>query len=166
MKFVENHKALMIAGSLIVTFACGCVAGTAGMQQRMESGVAAAAEQKAVDGREDTGQQDVYQIDEDTLAKNCLESADYYLKNMPDVPLLAENADPELAGYIESSLEICINDVNATDKAGNIIRQLCREIGIDANKATVKDLTKEQIAQIDMETFRQSEHGKQDILFD
>ena len=164
MRLIENHRALIIAGSLIFTFSCGCAAGTVGVQNMIESEVASAAGQNM--GQKEAGEQrDVQnsvssEIDEEALAKNCLDAADYYLEKMPDAPLLKEYAEPEAADYAGSSLEIDVNDINATNKAGDIIRKFCKENRIDVDKAKVKDLTREQIAWIDMETFKQSEHGK------
>ena len=160
MKFVENHRALIIAGSLIFTFSCGCAAGTVGMQKISEADVVASAAAQSDGGQEAAESSDSSEIYTERAATVSLESADYYLEKMPDAPLLAENADPETAGYAGSSLETDVNDINATNKAGDIIRKLCKENGIDANKAKVKDLTREQIARIDMETFMQSEHGR------
>lgn len=161
MKFIENHKALIIAGGLILAFSCGCAAGTVGVQNLIEYGIVSAADKQNDETAFDDGENSAAsEIDEDTLAKLALEEADYYLENIPDVPLLKENADPEIADYAESSLESSVNDVNATNKAGDIIRRICRENGIDAKKAKIKDLTREQIALITMEAFKQSEHGK------
>ncbi len=178
MRFMKNHRALMMAGGLALTFCCGCAAGTAGLQNLIEYGVASAADQTGTekkgeveqkdimkevgqkDSKVEVEQKDVVEIDEDKQARISLQEADYYLEEMADAPLLEENADPKKAGYADCSLETSVNDINATNCAGNIIRELCQKDGVDVNKAKVKDLTKEQIAQIDLETFRQSEHGK------
>lgn len=161
MKFVENHKALIIAGSLIFTFSCGCVAGTMGIQNVIEAGVASAAVQPDMEQEEkEKGNSVSTEMDKEKITGLSLEGADYYLEKMPDAPLLKEDADPEKADYAGSCLENDVNDINATNKAGDIIRRICKENGIDVHRAKVKDLTREQIAQIDMETFMLSEHGK------
>ena len=143
---MKKHKSIIMVAGLML-FATGTVLlGNAFMQKKTERTVQAQATQM-----ENYSLQSKEKISEE-FAKELLE-------DMPDAPLLQENAKEN---WGDSSLENCINDVNATkqDLAKVIILEVCEEAGIDAATATVKDLTVEQIARIDQYVYKYSEHPK------
>ncbi len=93
------------------------------------------------------------------ISKVSMDFAEYIVLEMSEVPLLDEYVTtPE--HYGDSSLEAYVDDVNATKWSKNMILIVCEEEGLDVAKATVKDLTVEQIARIDQETFENSTHSK------
>ncbi len=160
-KILKNYRSLFIAWGFMLMFAFAFIAGNIWMQNQTENKVAASSARKL--GCSDAGptRAPASEISQEDSMRISLEMADHYLETMPDAPLLKENADPERSGYADSSLELSVDDVNACPgKAGKIIREFCKKNGVDASHAKIKDLTREQIAQIDMETFQRSEHGK------
>jgi len=159
-KLLKNYKSLFIAGGFMLMFAFAFIAGNIWAQNQTENKVAASSVRKVYSQAEPT-QAPASEINQEDIVKLSLEDADYFLKTMPDAPLLKENAVPERSAYADSSLELAVDDINACHGiAGRVIWELCEKNGIDVSHGKIKDLTREQIAQIDMETFQQSKHGK------
>ena len=143
---MKKHKSIIMVAGLMLLATGTVLLSNVFMQKKTERTVQAQATQM-----ENDSQQSKEKISEE-FAKELLE-------DMPDAPLLQENAKEN---WGDSSLENCINDVNATkqDLAKVIILEVCEEAGIDAATATVKDLTVEQIARIDQYVYKYSEHPK------
>lgn len=91
----------------------------------------------------------------DGFLKTSQELAEELLKEYGECPLLDENAEEHFGN---SSLENMMNDINAAICAKDSITEICQENNIDVNSAKIKDLTKEQIVEIDQEVFRRSFH--------
>lgn len=143
---MKKHKSIIMVAGLMLLATGIVLLSNVFMQKKTERTVQAQATQM-----ENYSLQSKEKISEE-FAKELLE-------DMPDAPLLQENAKEN---WGDSSLENCINDVNATkqDLAKVIILEVCEEAGIDAATATVKDLTVEQIARIDQYVYKYSEHPK------
>lgn len=143
---MKKHKSIIMVAGLMLLATGTVLLSNVFMQKKTERTVQAQATQM-----ENYSLQSKEKISEE-FAKELLE-------DMPDAPLLQENAKEN---WGDSSLENCINDVNATkqDLAKVIILEVCEEAGIDAATATVKDLTVEQIARIDQYVYKYSEHPK------
>lgn len=175
---MKKHKSIILVGALVVLFTGAFLLGTVYMQYREEQTVQAASKdlendaELTVDARSEKEAAEQEQIAEESqknLAEQVkevenaagwelsLQFAEKLMEEMPDAPLLQENAKED---YGDSSLENYINDVNAVSDAEtkNVIIQVCKDAGIDADTAKVCDLTKEQIAQIDQVVFQNSNH--------
>ncbi len=96
-------------------------------------------------------------IEEDAAIKSSEAYANYLLEDLPNLPLLKENA---LSEYGINSLETALNDVNATYNAKKTIIKMCKDYDIDPNTAIISDLTLEQITEIDIEVYKNSDHPK------
>lgn len=170
---MKKHKSIIMIGALILMCTGAFLLGTVYMQHREEQKVQAASSNFVkCDDTSDVIQpgekEEVQKNLEEQLMRAeeaagwevSLQFAKDILERIPDVPLLQEDAEEN---YGDSSLENFINDVNAIRDvenrgAKNVIRKVCEDAGIDANKAKVRDLTKEQIAQIDQVVFQNSDH--------
>lgn len=143
---MKKHKSIIIVAGLILLSTGAVMLGNVFMQKRTESTVQAQVSQ-------------MENVSTKSPENVSIEFAKELLEDMPEAPLLQEN-DKEDWG--DSSLENCINDVNATtqDYAKEAILKVCDEAGIDAATAKVKDLTPEQIAVIDHYVYEHSEHPK------
>ena len=146
MKFIKEHKSIVTVAGIALLLLGFLFVGNMIVMNKTESAVKAEAKGNI--------EQDAASLD---ISKDC---AQYYLEDMPDCPLLKEAADGEYVNYGNSCLENSVNDINVANTAGKIIIKICEENGIDAKTAKVKDLTVEQIAEIDQEVFKTSEHGK------
>lgn len=182
MKKIKQNKGIIIVALLIFTFTGGFLAGNAYLQHHLESKVQAKVKENtstnalatADNGtnqqkKADIAQNELLEAEEaakkaqsQAITETSTAFAEDIMKTMSDAPLLEENAIPDEDGMIygDSSLESCINDVNATNGARDVIIRICEEAGIDVNTAKVSDLTVAQITQIDQEVFQNSEHGK------
>lgn len=148
MNKLKEHKSIIIVAALIFLLS-GCFQlGSWYAQYKQEISLASAKQASPVNPIE------AYAVpDEISLA-----FAKELLQSIPDAPLMAKNAENPDSG--NSSLEAAINDVNAASSAKEAILRICKEASIDANKATVQDLTAEQIGEIDQEVYQQSNHPK------
>ena len=143
---MKKHKSIIMVAGLILLSTGAVILGNVFMQKRTEN----------------TVQAQVSQMENVSTKSNgevSLEYAKELLEDMPEAPLLQENAKED---WGDSSLENCINDVNATTKgyAKEAILKVCDEADIEAATAKVKDLTPEQIADIDRYVYEHSEHSK------
>lgn len=146
MKYIKQHRSIFaVAGIALLLLGLFSVSNMIAMN-KSESAVKAEARENM---EQDTSASDV--------SKEC---ARYYLDTMSDCPLLKEAVDGKYVNYGDSCLENAVNDVNATNTAGEIITKVCKKNGIDAKTAKVKDLSEEQIMEIDQEAFKTSEHDK------
>lgn len=91
----------------------------------------------------------------DGFLQTSQEFAEEILKDYGDCPLLDENVKEHFGN---SSLENMMNDTNAAGCAKDVITKVCQENNIDVNSAKIKELTKEQIMEIDREVFLNSDH--------
>lgn len=157
---MKKNKSILITAGLIVFMAGAMILGNQIFQGHAEQTVHASASNqlKADQAGEQTGQ--------NTLSESqqiSLNMAEDILKNFPDMALLDEYA--EKPGYGDSSLELMITDVNAMSsatayKVKELICQLCKDQGLDVKTAKVRDLTAEQIAEIDQRAYEFSDHPK------
>lgn len=146
MKFIKEHKSIVtVAGIALLLLGFLSVGNIIGMN-KTESAVRTKAQESM--------EQDAASLD---VSIDC---AQYYLEDMPDCPLLKEAVDGEYVNYGNSCLENSVNDINVANTAREIIIKVCEKNGIDAKTAKVKDLTVEQIAEIDQKVFKTSKHGK------
>lgn len=141
---MKKHKLMILTAALILIFSSAVGIGTFYMQRTTEKKVLAS---------------DSSETENTSFPESNLAVAEELLKEMPDAPLLQENAKEN---WGNSSLENTINDINADTNANakKFILQVCKDAGIDANTATVSDLTAEQIAQIDYSVYLVSDHPK------
>lgn len=153
MKYVKEHKSIFIvAGIAVLLLGFFSVSNLAAMNKTESNIVKAEAAQ--------TMNEDMQPSEVSAACAKAL------YEEMPDCPLLAESVKGEFAGYGDSCLENAVNDVNAISDedaehaAKNVIMKVCEKNGIDARTAKVKDLTKQQITEIDEEVFQYSKHGK------
>lgn len=163
---IRKHKNIIIAAALILGLSGSFALGSLYAQDRTEIKVLASdseVEKNGTDSEEENHEMAKTQGEvnvelSDTQEEISLEFANSLLSEMPDAPLLQKYATENLG---DSSLQNCIEDVNATSKdSAHIIRRVCEEAGIDADKAVVKDLTAEQISEIDQAVFEESDHPK------
>lgn len=146
MKYIKQHRSIFaVAGIALLLLGLFSVSNMIAIN-KSESAVKAEARENM---EQDKSPSDV--------SREC---AQYYLDTMSDCPLLKEAVDGEYVNYGDSCLENAVNDVNVTNTAGEIIMKVCKKNGIDAKTAKVKDLSEEQIMEIDQEAFKTSEHGK------
>lgn len=148
---MKKHKSILIVTSLILLLTGVFYMGTLYVQHQAEGKVQAAG----------TGSDEIPEFEiaegENEFSR---EFAGQLLKDMPNAPLLDENASLH---WGNSSLENVLNDVNATTskiRAKEVIVKVCEEAGIDVDTAKVRDLTEEQIMRIDMTVFEYSDHPK------
>ncbi|MCI8327426.1 MAG: hypothetical protein HFI37_06590 [Lachnospiraceae bacterium] len=141
---MKKHKLTILTTALILIFSGAVGIGTFYMQKATETKVLAF---------------DSSTTEDLSFSEINLSLAEELLEKMPNAPLLQENAKED---WGDSSLENTINDINADTNANakKFILQVCKDAGIDANKATVSDLTAEQIAQIDYSVYLVSDHPK------
>lgn len=186
MHMIRKHKSIIMVAALVLFFTGAFLLGNLYAQNRTEKQVQAASEKTSpevgdiqtgsAENSEESGPQKeqpearIRQMEQEgeemsalqvsremaALRVSC-EMAQAIWEEMPDLPLLQENAKED---YGNSSLENCINDVNATTGASEVIMRVCKEAGIDADKAKVRDLTVDQIVQIDQEVYNHSSHPK------
>lgn len=146
MKYIKEHKSIVTVAGIALLLLGFLSIGNMIAMNKTESAVKAEAKESM--------EQDAASLD---VSRDC---AQYYLDNMPDCPLLKEAVDGEYVNYGDSCLENAVDDINVTNTAREIIIKVCEKNGIDAKTAKVKDLTEEQIAEIDQEAFKTSKHGK------
>lgn len=79
------------------------------------------------------------------------------LQDYPDSPLLGEHK----GGFLDS-LESSLDDVYAFNGSRAIIEALCTEAGLDPNAAKLKDLTAEQLMELQETCYQTSDHPKGD----
>lgn len=159
MENLKKHKSVIIVGALVLLFTCVFFLGTVYVQYR--TGNVVQAQSKEVETTEEAaGISENKEAEKREQAEVSMEMAKHILEEIPDAPLLQENAKED---WGDSSLENYVNDINAvsavdTRGARKVIIKVCETAGIDANTAKVRDLTAEQIAQIDEEVFENSDH--------
>lgn len=159
MENLKKHKSVIIVGALVLLFTCVFFLGTVYVQYR--TGNVVQAQSKEVETTEEAaGISENKEAEKREQAEVSMEMAKSILEEIPDAPLLQENAKED---WGDSSLENYVNDINAvsavdTRGARKVIIKVCETAGIDANTAKVRDLTAEQIAQIDEEVFENSDH--------
>lgn len=159
---IRKHKNIIIAAALVLGLSGSFALGSLYAQDRTEVKVLASdpeGEKNENDSENIEGQSDHTSdkviVDQEQLS---LEFAKECLEDMPDAPLLQKYATENFG---DSSLQNYIEDVNATTRdSTHIIREVCEKAGIDADKAVVKDLTAEQIAEIDQAVFEEPDHPK------
>lgn len=159
---IRKHKNIIIAAALILGLSGSFALGSLYAQDRTEVDVLASdlggKEKENDSGNIEKQISDVSSgatVDQEQIS---LTFAEDILKTMADAPLLQKYAKEN---YGDSSLQNCIEDVNATGKdSTHIITRVCEEAGIDVNTAVVKDLSAEQIAEIDQAVFEESDHPK------
>ena len=91
----------------------------------------------------------------DEFRQNSRALAQKLLSQNSKAPLLDDNPEGDTECL---SLESIINDVNAGSSAGEAILDVCKKSNLDAAAARVKDLTEEQIMEIDQKVFCDSDH--------
>lgn len=159
MENLKKHKSVIIVGALVLLFTCVFFLGTVYVQYR--TGNVVQAQSKEVETTEEAaGISENKEAEKREQAEVSMEMAKHILEEIPDAPLLQGNAKED---WGDSSLENYVNDINAvsavdTRGARKVIIKVCETAGIDANTAKVRDLTAEQIAQIDEEVFENSDH--------
>lgn len=157
MRMMEKHKSIVVVGLLVILCTAAFLLGNIYAQRGTETAQAASSEQAqgaesgTLEGKNSQQEEQMAQIEVSR------ELAQYFLTEKPDKPLLQKNAKDE---WGDSSLEIAINDVNAGTGAGKAIERVCKEAGIDPDTAKIRDLTEEQIIEIDQETYKNSDHPK------
>ncbi len=104
-----------------------------------------------------------YHLDYDTVLDKDItrdmrnyEEALWLLKDIGSAPLLGKAG----LGIGIISLEVYINDVYAFDGGEEVIKDACKEYGINPNKAVVSDLTAEQLIEIGENAYETSDHPK------
>ncbi|NBI63422.1 hypothetical protein D3Z38_10265 [Clostridiales bacterium] len=153
---MKNYKSLIMVGLLMILCTGALLLGNVYAQKSVETAQAASNGQTDAPESLDGGliqQQDTQltQIQVSRkIARNCLEK-------MANKSLLQKDAKDD---WGDSSLENFINDVNAGNGAGKAIERICKEAGLNPHTAKVRDLTEEQIVEIDQETYRNSDHPK------
>lgn len=154
MKSLKNNKIIIATGALaIFTFGVFFL-GNSKIQLQTENVV----EANAMELFEASDTEIIANTtEEDAVIESSQAYANYLLENFPNLPLLKENA---LSEYGINSLETALNDVNATYNAEKTIIKICKDYDIDPNTAIISDLTLEQITEIDVEVYKNSEHPK------
>ena len=181
-KKLKQHKAAAVASA--VTLCITAAAGTMAVygQNAAEKQVKEAAEEKL--SRDETVSYMPW--DEDTLYKEVVENQDivkqvcekygldYDSAAMKDVTremrnyeealwLLDEMGDKPLLsakGEGMDSLETYICDIYAFEGGKQVIESYCREHGVDAGSASIKDLTAEDLTAIGENAYQTSDHPK------
>lgn len=156
---IKKHKSIFMVAALVLLLTASFCCGTMYVQYRAESNVQAmkTADAQAAKTPKVSSSDIEVETGEDETSR---ELAKKILQDIPDAPLLDENATEH---YGNNSLELTIDDINATTseiRAKDVILQVCEEAGIDAQTAKVKDLTEEQIMYIDMTVYKYSDHPK------
>lgn len=107
-----------------------------------------------------------YGLDSDTVYAKDLtremrnyEEALWIVKEMGNLPLLAQHAENEEGGGI-NSLEIYICEIYAFGEGKAVIEGKCREFGVNPHETTVSELTIEQLIEIGEEAYEVSDHPK------
>ena len=156
---MKKQRSIIMVGAFVFLLSGAFMLGSIYAQHRMETRVMASSKQVSseedVTGENLESQEIMVQPADQTEVSR--ELAIHILKEMPDAPLLQKNATED---YGDSSLENSINDVNATSGAAEIIIEVCKENGIDADTAKVGDLPQKLIVQIDQKVYQSSEHPK------
>lgn len=154
MKLLKNNKIIIATGTLaIFTFGVFFL-GNSKIQLQTENIVEANAMELF---KASNAEINVNNIEEDAVIKSSQAYANSLLKEVPNLPLLKENAISE---YGINSLETALNEVNATYNAKKTIIKICKDYHIDPNTAIISDLTLEQITEIDAEVYKNSDHPK------
>ena len=106
---------------------------------------------------------DKYNLDYDTVKSKDVtremrnyEEALWLIKDMGDCPLLGQ----EWGKGAFSSLQMYIGEIYAFGDGEKVIREMCKEYGIDTDKAVISDLTTEQLIEIGEKAFETSDHPK------
>lgn len=156
MRMMKTYKSLIMVGLLMILCTGAFLLGNVYAQKSVETAQAASNGQtdapESLDGGQ--SQQQDAQLTQIQVSRQI---AQHCLENMANKPLLQEDAKDN---WGDSSLENSINDVNAGNGAGKAIKRICKEAGLDPHAAKVRDLTEEQIVEIDQETYRNSDHPK------
>lgn len=159
MQKLKKSKSICMVMAMMLMFMGGFVTASIRMQRDTEQKISSyevkAAEMQETGPVADAAEKEI-QMDV------SLDIAGDLLKEMPDKPLLREYAKKGEEEYGDGSLENIINDINASKVGGarEAIIRVCEEAGIDVKTATVKDLTAEQIAEIDQAVYEVSDHPK------
>lgn len=158
MRMMKTYKSLLMVGLLMVFCTGAFLLGNIYAQKSIETAQAASNEEIQDSELENlSGGQSQQQDAQLTQIQVSRQIAQHCLENMANKPLLQEDAKDN---WGDSSLENSINDVNAGNGAGKAIKRICKEAGLDPHAAKVRDLTEEQIVEIDQETYRNSDHPK------
>ena len=159
MQKLKKSKSICMVMAMMLMFMGGFVTASIWMQRDTEQKISSY-EVKAAEMQEAGPVADA--AEKETQMDVSLDIAEDLLKEMPDKPLLREYARKGEEEYGDSSLENTINDINASEVGGarEAIIRVCEEAGIDVKTATVKDLTAEQIAEIDQAVYEVSDHPK------
>lgn len=146
----QLHKTVWITFALVALLSLSFFLGGAVMSHSSEAGALALAKEKL----ESRSNKEIVSESEEFL-ENSRAFAQNLLAENGEAPLLGNGSEGD-TGCL--SLEALINDVNAGNGAGEAILAICEKSGLDAATAKVKDLTEEQIMEIDQETFCDSDH--------
>ncbi len=149
MKHLFKERGILATLALIILLSLSFFLGGMAVARQSESDAIALAEEK-LERRSD---KEVVSESED-FQENSREFAREILQKYGDSPLLGEVAINDAEG----SLEVILNDVNAGNGAEAAILAMCRECGLKAGTAKIKDLTEEQIMEIDRQVFCDSNH--------
>lgn len=106
---------------------------------------------------------DRYNLDYDTVKSKDVtremrnyEEALWLLKDMGDCPLLGQ----EWGKGAFASLQMYIQEIYAFGDGEEVVREMCKEYGIDPDKAVISDLTTEQLIEVGEKAFETSDHPK------
>ena len=106
---------------------------------------------------------DKYNLDYDTVKSKDVtremrnyEEALWLIKDMGDCPLLGQ----EWGKGAFASLQMYIQEIYAFGDGEEVVREMCKEYGIDPDKAVISDLTTEQLIEIGEKAFETSDHPK------
>ncbi len=144
------HKTIFTTLALVALLSLSFFLGGAVMSRRSESGAVALAKEKL---EKRSNKEIVSESDE--FRQNSRALAQKLLSQNSEAPLLDDNPEGDTECL---SLESIINDVNAGSSAGEAILDVCKKSNLDAAAARVKDLTEEQIMEIDQKVFCDSDH--------
>lgn len=181
-KRLKQHKtaAVAVAAALCVTAAAGTLAVYG--QNAAEKQVKAAAEEKLTQEETpvftpwDEGTRYKETVDDQDIVKQVCEKygLDYDSVTMKDITREMRNYEEALwlldqmgekplltvKGEGMDSLETYIGDIYAFDGAKQVIESYCREHGLDAESAGIKDLTAEDLMAIGEIAYNTSDHPK------
>lgn len=149
MKRIQKAKGILISIGLVCLLSLSFFLGGMAMARRSEYQAVAAAK-KTLEKR---SEKELVSKSEDFL-DNSRNFAQELLRVHGEAPLLAEDTED---GDWEC-LESILNDVNAGNGARDAILAVCKESGLEAEHAQIKDLTEAQIMEADQETFCASKH--------
>lgn len=152
MKRMKTKKSILAASVLVLVLSVTYFAGSKIAMGSIESH-AEESSKETLKKRSDS-EKDIVS-ESDSFLQTSKQFAQELLDEHADLPLLDEYADEH---WGDSSLENIMNDINAGDGAKEAILTVCKNNHINAEKASVSDLTEEQIIWIDQEVFRNSDH--------